>query len=228
MVLTRASFLPPLSTIRNSIGGRIKQGGDWKLEHRLTSFNRPSPPLISRPCSKGNRVGFEDGRGINAGSRTRFSPFFHRWLVIERGRPAFRPTDGFDSGEAAGVAIAASSSRRVIPLQKPRNACNEPKFRMTLFPIVSPSPPLPFPSFDRPQHETRFLLASAPFDHRSPLILLGRPKTAPVHGLSPPIYPRFLGDRRSIDRSLPISTRVLSRKMEFFFFFFFPTTEELD
>lgn len=67
--------------------------------------------------------------------------------------------------------------------------------------------------------ETRFLLASVSFGHRPRLILLGRPKTAPVHSLSPAIYPRFLGDR-SDDRH-QFRRESCQWKMEFFFFSFF-------
>lgn len=67
--------------------------------------------------------------------------------------------------------------------------------------------------------ETRFLLASVSFGHRPRLILLGRPKTAPVHSLSPAIYPRFLGDR-SVDRH-QFRRESCQWKMEFFFFSFF-------
>lgn len=94
------------------------------------------------------------------------------------------------------------------------------EIRMTLFPIV----PSPTPSPPRPRPigrigETRFLLASVSFAHRSRLILLGRPKTAPVHSLSPAIYPRFLGDR-SVDR-YQFRRESCQWKMEFFFFSFF-------
>lgn len=67
--------------------------------------------------------------------------------------------------------------------------------------------------------ETRFLLASVSFGHRPRLILLGRPKTAPVHSLSSAIYPRFLGDR-SVDRH-QFRRESCQWKMKFFFFPFF-------
>lgn len=58
------------------------------------------------------------------------------------------------------------------------------------------------------------------FAHRSRLILLGRPKTAPVRNLSPAIYPRFLGDR-SIDRYQFRDASLVNGKWNFSFFFFF-------
>lgn len=93
-----------------------------------------------------------------------------------------------------------------------RSRVQRAEIRMTRFPIV-PSSPLSL----RPIDETRFLRSPL---CRSRLILLGRPKTAPVRNLSPAIYPRFLGDR-SIDRYQFRDASLVNGKWNFSFFFFF-------